>query len=136
MSHHDMSAASPRSKHGGPNVRFPPPLAFVAGVLIGVGMQFAVPLATRLGWMMRAAVGLVLIGCGFSLILWANRGFRRMGRSPEPWIPSSTLILEGPYRFSRNPMYVGMTAVQMGIGRRSTTTGSSFSRFRHSSWCT
>jgi protein-S-isoprenylcysteine O-methyltransferase Ste14 len=66
--------------------------------------------------MVRATTGIVLVGGGFVLIVWANLGFRRTGRSPKPWIPSSSLILQGPYRLSRNPMYVGMTAAQIGIG--------------------
>ena len=107
----------PRSKHGGANVRFPPPLVFVGFILAGVAVQrFALPLASNAGSMVRAGVGAPLIGGGLALILWAAGGFRRSGRSPEPWLPSSTLILEGPYRFSRNPMYVGMTAIQVGVG--------------------
>ena len=113
----DSLPRSPRSKHGGANVRFPPPLVFVGFILAGVAVQrFALPLASNAGSMVRAGVGAPLIGGGLALILWAAGGFRRSGRSPEPWLPSSTLILEGPYRFSRNPMYVGMTAIQVGVG--------------------
>jgi protein-S-isoprenylcysteine O-methyltransferase Ste14 len=112
----DTRGSSPRSKQGGPHVRFPPPLVFLLFLFAGVALQWGVPLSARTGWTVRAAVGAVLVGGGLGLIGWAARGFRRIGRSPEPWIPSSSLILEGPYRFSRNPMYVGMTATQMGIG--------------------
>jgi protein-S-isoprenylcysteine O-methyltransferase Ste14 len=112
----DVQARSPRSKQGGPNVRFPPPLVFLGFLLAGVALQFALPVAAHAGRMMRAAAGVVLVGSGLGLIVWANQGFRRIGRRPEPWIPSSSLILEGPYRFSRNPMYVGMTAAHLGIG--------------------
>jgi protein-S-isoprenylcysteine O-methyltransferase Ste14 len=51
-----------------------------------------------------------------ALAFWANAGFRRIGRRPEPWFPSPALIVEGPYRFTRNPMYVGLTSIQIGVG--------------------
>jgi protein-S-isoprenylcysteine O-methyltransferase Ste14 len=108
-------SASPRSKHGGPRVRFPPPLVFVGFILVGVAARYALPLDARIGWPLRTAAGIAIIGCGLALIVWANRGFIRIGRKPEPWLPSSALILEGPYRFTRNPMYVGMTLIQLGI---------------------
>ncbi len=108
---------SKRSKHGGANVRFPPPLVFLGFLLLGVAAQvFTVRLATDAPWAVRAGVGVLLIAAGLGLALWAAVGFKRTGRRPEPWLPSTVLILEGPYRFSRNPMYVGMTAVQVGIG--------------------
>ena len=42
--------------------------------------------------------------------------FARTGQSPIPWKPSPSLILRGPYRYTRNPMYVGMTLVEVGLG--------------------
>jgi protein-S-isoprenylcysteine O-methyltransferase Ste14 len=116
MGSNDMQAASPRSKQGGPNVRFPPPLVFLGFLLAGVILQRALPFRANVGWVARAVAGGVLAGGGLGLLVWANSGFRRIGRTPEPWIPSSSLILEGPYKFSRNPMYLAMTAAQMGIG--------------------
>jgi protein-S-isoprenylcysteine O-methyltransferase Ste14 len=116
MTSTDAQAPSPRSRHGGPNVRVAPPLVFVGFILAGVALQFALPIRAHAGWLTRAIAGVVLVGSAFGLVVWAGRGFRRIGRTPEPWIPSSSLILEGPYRFSRNPMYVGMTCAQVGIG--------------------
>ena len=42
--------------------------------------------------------------------------FIRTGQSPIPWKPSPELILRGPYRFTRNPMYLGVTLVETGLG--------------------
>jgi protein-S-isoprenylcysteine O-methyltransferase Ste14 len=42
--------------------------------------------------------------------------FTRTGQSPFPWKPTPQLILQGPYRFTRNPMYVGVTVFLIGLG--------------------
>ena len=41
---------------------------------------------------------------------------RRTQQDPDPRTPSPELIPGGPYRYTRNPMYVGMTLIQAGIG--------------------
>jgi protein-S-isoprenylcysteine O-methyltransferase Ste14 len=41
--------------------------------------------------------------------------FRRAGTHPQPWRPATALVVTGPYRFSRNPMYVGATLFYIGI---------------------
>jgi protein-S-isoprenylcysteine O-methyltransferase Ste14 len=106
-----------QSKHGGANVRVPPPLVFLG--LIGVGLflgwrvhalPLPVPLIARL-----VSGGICVVG-GLALIFWAGGLFRRSGQDPAPWKPSPSLVLQGPYRFTRNPMYVGMTAIQIGVG--------------------
>lgn len=117
MTEQERRTPSPRSKHGGANVRFPPPLVFLGFLLLGVVTQWLVlPLASGVGWAFRIGAAALFTGAGLALALWANAGFRRIGRRPEPWLPSSALILEGPYRFTRNPMYVGMTSIQIGVG--------------------
>ncbi len=42
--------------------------------------------------------------------------FRRMGQDPRPWEPSPDLIFQGPYRLSRNPMYLSMALLQTSVG--------------------
>ncbi len=41
--------------------------------------------------------------------------FRRAGTPPEPWRPSRALVTGGIYRYTRNPMYVGMTLIYLGV---------------------
>ena len=52
---------------------------------------------------------------GIALVGWALGLFRRAGTRAEPWHPSSALVLDGVYRFTRNPMYLGMAAIYAGI---------------------
>lgn len=53
---------------------------------------------------------------GLALVVSAAVLFKRSGQDPAPWKPSPSMILRGPYRFTRKPMYVGMTLVTAGIG--------------------
>jgi protein-S-isoprenylcysteine O-methyltransferase Ste14 len=106
-----------QSEQGGARVRFPPPLVFLGFILAGVVLQyFVTPLQAHLAAALRLAVACLLVLGGLALFVPAMRWFKRTGQHPRPWTPSPSLILEGPYRFSRNPIYVAMTAVQAGIG--------------------
>jgi len=106
-----------QNEHGGARVRFPPPLVFLGFILAGVALQhFVTPLQAHIPAAPRLAVGCLVGLGGIALFVPAMRWFKRTGQHPRPWTPSPSLILEGPYRFSRNPIYIAMTAVQAGIG--------------------
>jgi protein-S-isoprenylcysteine O-methyltransferase Ste14 len=85
-----------------PAIRFPPPLYFVAGFLIGLALERVVPLPSATPLPARIA-GAVLIGASALLAGSAVYRFRR----------SRTSVL--PHRFTRNPMYVGMSLLYLGI---------------------
>jgi len=116
------------SKHDIPGVIAPPPLIYLGFLFLGWGLGY-------LGARPEAAVtGLDLLSAGFGLEMAARRGialtlivggllldgmaaglFRRRGTAVEPWKPSTALIIEGPYRFSRNPIYVGFAVTYVGL---------------------
>jgi protein-S-isoprenylcysteine O-methyltransferase Ste14 len=105
------------SKQGGARVFFPPPLVFVAGAGVGVALQhLAAPLRAGAERGLGVAVGALVVAAGVALIAWAVGLFRRTGQDPVPWKPSPSLIADGPYKRTRNPMYVGMTLIQVGAG--------------------
>ena len=97
-----------------PGIPVPPPLLFVtalaAGVLIdGNVLRWRhVMHVSQWAGVAVALTGLVLIGVTLAL-------FRRHRTRPEPWEPASALIEAGPYRISRNPMYLGMAVAAAGI---------------------
>jgi protein-S-isoprenylcysteine O-methyltransferase Ste14 len=109
--------SSVTNERGGARVRFPPPLVFLAcigaGVLLG---RFVQPLVLPIPTAPRLAAGVLVIVAGLALVVWAFGPFRRTGQDPAPWKPSPSLIIQGPYKFTRNPMYVAMLTVQVGVG--------------------
>jgi protein-S-isoprenylcysteine O-methyltransferase Ste14 len=101
----------------GAKVRFPPPLVFLGAIIAGVIVQrMATPLSLQVAAGIRVAAGVVILVCGTSLVISARIWFTRTGQSPIPWKPTPELILRGPYRFTRNPMYVGVTLFVVGLG--------------------
>jgi protein-S-isoprenylcysteine O-methyltransferase Ste14/pimeloyl-ACP methyl ester carboxylesterase len=89
-------------------------LAFIT--LPGV-VAFAVPLL--LAWPIEAGdfrmAGLVPLLAGILLLLWCARDFFVAGKGTlAPWDPPRHLVVSGPYRFSRNPMYIAVSLVVVG----------------------
>jgi protein-S-isoprenylcysteine O-methyltransferase Ste14 len=101
----------------GADVRFPPPLIYLVSTLAGVAVHYGVARApVPVDRVASAACGLLIVAVGVAIIASARRHFTRTGQDPKPWKPSPELILQGPYTFTRNPMYVGITVIQIGLG--------------------
>ena len=60
------------------------------------------------------ATGGALIALGLALEVWSDRLFQRNGVGVCPFTPVSRLVDSGPYRFTRNPMYLGLVAISGG----------------------
>jgi protein-S-isoprenylcysteine O-methyltransferase Ste14 len=100
-----------------PGVRIPPPAVFAAAFLIGLALDRWV-LSLGLGGIPRSALlatGWLLIVAAILLIWWAVVTFVRARTTFLPTRPARTLVATGPFRYSRNPMYVGMSAFYIGL---------------------
>jgi protein-S-isoprenylcysteine O-methyltransferase Ste14 len=91
-----------------------PPTYFWTAVLLMVGLPFLVPLK-RLIRSPYIFLGIPLILVGLALNLWADAAFKRHKTTVKPFERSESLITSGIFKVTRNPMYVGMTAVLLGL---------------------
>lgn len=85
--------------------------AFGLGLIVEGLIRTHVPGST-----LRFGLGGLLLLVGFGLMGAALRAFRAAGTHVEPYLPATTLVTTGPYRFTRNPIYLGMTAAYLGAG--------------------
>jgi len=102
----------------------PPPLIFLAAAGLGLGADWllAIP-PLGLPLLPRWALAAVLFAGGLAIGLAAIRAFRSAGTPPEPWEPTRALVARGPYRFARNPMYLGMALGLLAIGAAANSIG-------------
>jgi protein-S-isoprenylcysteine O-methyltransferase Ste14 len=76
-------------------------------------LHFGFPIAQPIHEPYRYA-GAVLIALAVALGFWAVALFRRAGTGVVPFSAATTLVIRGPYRFTRNPMYLAMAGVLAG----------------------
>ncbi|HXI11487.1 MAG TPA: isoprenylcysteine carboxylmethyltransferase family protein [Thermoanaerobaculia bacterium] len=94
-------------------VLFPPPLAFLAG--LGAGWLLDQIVSARIPPSFRLQIGAPLFLAGCTLALLAELALIA-GKTPaNPYRASRSIIDTGPYRFSRNPMYVAFSLIFAGI---------------------
>ena len=100
-----------------PGVQYPPPVLFVISCLSGVVIesQYPLPLTTLVEIPGLILVGCVSAGLGTGLLLWGLLTFRRARTAVYPNKPAKTLVVHGPFQFTRNPMYVALTLISLGV---------------------
>lgn len=105
------------NEHDGAAVRIPPPLVYLVAVIAGGLLhELVLPLHLGLGLTVRSGVAAATTLLGFALLTGAMGSFRRTGQDPKPWKSTPEIVSTGVYKFTRNPMYLGMTLLQTAIG--------------------
>ena len=93
-----------------------PPLIYVPALVVGLLVHFLwQPLRFFPEPWIGHAIGWPLMLVGLAIVIWAMRTFSKAGENPDVREPTSTLVTDGPYAFSRNPMYLTLTLVNVGI---------------------
>ena len=98
-----------------PRVIARPPLLYLGALLLGLLLNYLWP-ARIVSEGVRYPGGVPVIVLGALVIAAAMREFRRAGTNVETHRPATALVTDGPYRFSRNPIYLGLTLIYAGIG--------------------
>ena len=98
-----------------PGVIIFPPFLWLITVGVGVAAHYLapVPLTPAGGWRL-AGTALVLAAGGNAL--WARAQMVRAGTNVNPGKPATAIVTGGPYRFTRNPMYLSLCTLNLGIG--------------------
>jgi len=94
--------------------RILPPVYLLASIVSMVLLDLLAPVAEALRFPWTLA-GLVPLAFGLFLNLSAGRAFMKQGTTVKPFEDSSALVTTGVFRFTRNPMYLGLTSILVGI---------------------
>ena len=98
-----------------PNVVFPPPIAWGLAIIVGLGAGWICPLHFVPTSIPRTWVGGGAFGLGLVLAIWAMVTIRKAGTQFDIYRPTTAIVENGPYRLTRNPIYLGMFLAQTGI---------------------
>lgn len=97
-------------------VRIFPPLIQIASIALGFFLQWAVPLRMPENLRPGMLAGYVVLAIALGLMAWSVIRMFRAGTTPNPTRPTTALLIHGPYRFTRNPMYLAWELVCVGVG--------------------
>ncbi len=96
-----------------PGVAAPPPLIYAGGFALGYLIENFLPTALFPEFM-SACVGWSLIAIGVLITAFALSAFRRARTPVNPYAQTTALVTGGPFRFSRNPLYLALTVIYLG----------------------
>ncbi len=102
------------SADASPNVRVFPPLVYAVALLVGLAFSHWLPTPV-VDPAVAHVVGAVPAVAGAALAAIAVGLFRRAGTTVRPNGPTNALVVSGPYRFTRNPMYVAFALLYLGV---------------------
>jgi protein-S-isoprenylcysteine O-methyltransferase Ste14 len=97
-----------------PQVLILPPILVAATLAIGYGADRMFHV-TMLPVPVARVIGSAAILAGAGLALAARQAMHRAGTNIRPNLPATALVTSGPFQFTRNPFYVAMTALSIGI---------------------
>ena len=98
-------------------VRVPPPLIFLTSIVCGYLLDtYVVSAPLSLGPALSLSLVVITLAPSVLVLTLALLGHLRSGQNPEPWKTTPSILTTGVYRWTRNPMYLGMALGQLAIG--------------------
>lgn len=95
-----------------------PPILPAGALILAIILDWLLPLqflARPFGFNLQMIVGILVTAAGIWLAVSARRLFEREGTNVIPTQPALKIVTTGPYRFTRNPMYLGMILMLLGV---------------------
>ena len=103
-----------QANHDNPGVIARPPRLYLGTLAIGLLIDWAWP-APIAPSTYQFALGAVLLAAGLTILTQAMRAFSKRGTNVPTNQPSTALVIDGPYVYSRNPIYVGLSFIYLGF---------------------
>jgi protein-S-isoprenylcysteine O-methyltransferase Ste14 len=97
-----------------PGVITLPPLIYAAFLVVGIYWRDVLPLSLGPG-PLRKPIGVALVAAGILIAFWAMGTMTRARTTFNPFRPSSAIVSSGPFRFTRNPIYLGDLLIYAGV---------------------
>ena len=91
-----------------------PPVVYLIAIVLGLVVHVLWPRHIVL-WSLAASVGALLTLAAVALFIYAVRTFRAAGTPIPGNRPTTAIVRTGPYRFSRNPIYLAFSLFQLGL---------------------
>ena len=91
-----------------------PQTYFIIFLILSIGLHFIFPIK-KIVFPPYTYLGYILIILGAILNIWSDLLFKRKKTTVKPYENSIELVTTGPFRISRHPMYLGMTAILLGV---------------------
>ena len=92
-----------------------PPLALLLAIMAGLALNRLVPLPFLPPDLPALWLGAAAFAVGLALAIWAITTMTRAGSNVPTNLPTTTIVERGPYRFTRNPIYLGMFLALIGL---------------------
>lgn len=99
---------------GSPGVLLPPRALFAGTLLLGLVLHWLTPVPVLRPWVARL-LGVAVLVPSIWLAGAAEKAFKRAGTNIRPDQPSLVLLSDGPFRFSRNPLYLATTGMYVAV---------------------
>lgn len=108
----DASEAKVFGDH--PNVKIIPPMIYALTFLAAFLMEMVVG-TDFFRWGAQLLAGLFFLSFGTGLMTWSVAILIRSGTNVPTYMPTKKIVTRGPYSFTRNPIYIGLTCVYVGF---------------------
>lgn len=95
-----------------PDVPMIPPIILLLFIMAGIVLSWVLPVNFGHGW---GTIGFIMFFTGIGTVIWCKKLFDNAGTNISPDEPTLVIIQDGPYKFSRNPIYVSFLAVYAGL---------------------
>ncbi|MCG8492485.1 MAG: isoprenylcysteine carboxylmethyltransferase family protein [Sneathiellales bacterium] len=110
----NSDSSNKSAKADNPQVRLPPPLVFGLPLFLCLYIQ-SNWFEGSIGPLLPFATGLSLAGAGVIAAIYEAWRHESSGSNVEPWKPTTLILTDGLYRYSRNPIYVAMVLIYSGV---------------------